>query len=121
MASLDHIFGWAGKPGEVEAKRQFEANLSAAIVNYNPIAVQELIIERLTEGKKIANPYDFCRKIADDMNLLTGKDADPHALHDARPGTKGMRVLWEFLASVKPKETVENLLTNIRSLKLETT
>lgn len=111
-------------PSHNEHPREvWEGKLTSALVRYNPFDVQELIIEALQDKKFSPNPKTFAKKTAQLMILMTGKQADPHGVHDG-PASIALRkicdVLEDFVktAGFMNSGSREKLLSDIRALDL---
>lgn len=120
---LEHIFSREPHEKPASPKEAFTEKLATALANYNPLELQELIIEALQEEALSHNPKRFAEEISREINQMCGPEVNPPGVVGPRKGDAGLNVLWktlkEFSEDLARNKNREALLEAVRALDLQ--
>ncbi len=107
---------------ESSSQKKLEDSLSQAAMVFDPIAVQELMLESLEDTKLVPNPRKFAKQVGKILFLMTDRQFNPTATTDQFPGIPGLSRLRDFLHNFENMKDAEAnreaLRDGLRSLNL---
>ena len=85
--------------GEQSPKNVFEDAVSAAAGRFDPIGVQEALLEALAKPELARDPKRLVKYAAETLHFLTDHEFNPTATVEQFPGIPGINRLRDFLGT----------------------
>ncbi len=110
---------------ETMSRREaLDARLSSAAARFDPIGIQEALIEALMDEKHVPKAQKFAKAAADTIHELTGREFNPKATSDTHPGIPGINRVWgildRFHKAPAKEATRAKLLEELRAIDFNT-
>ncbi len=119
--ALRSFFG-KREEGASSAREAFERAVSAAAGRFDPIGIQEALLEALAKTELARDPKRLAKYAAETLHLLTDHEFNPTATVEQFPGIPGINRLRDFLGTFEKAKgadaSVDALKQGLRALDL---
>lgn len=117
---LEKLWERSGDSDKTSAKEALEQKLSAAAARFDPIGIQEALIEHLLDEKHAPKPQKFAKEAAETIHVMTGREFNPAATSATHPGIPGINRVWgildRFHKAPAKEATRAKLLAELRAI-----